>query len=100
MHNEIKVTPASMAIKSSTVEITLAPSWDYTYIMLGFAIAIAGDLLAMVPMRFPDNAGWFVVVIVFLVYLFVLDGWFRNGLVLLRNWYERRNQLTPRNPAR
>ncbi len=89
---------AHLAATSSATEdlktVRGAPSWSYVYITLGFAIAIVGTLLTMVPpdkLPFPWNAGCFLIAIGLLTWLFVFDGLrFQDGLLWLEQWYEQR----------
>ena len=75
-----------------TPNVTGGPnSWNYFYVALGFALAIAGTIIQMVDfLHFPCNVLLYVVTGAGLFWLFLFNGRFRNKLIELKNSYEKR----------
>jgi hypothetical protein len=60
-------------------------SWNYLYVALGFALAIAGTIIQMVDfLHFPCNVLLYVVTGAGLFWLFLFSRWFRNKLIELK----------------
>ena len=86
--SELKETANATDSFSATVTRG-AETWNYIYIMLGFALAVEGSAIQMVtPLIFPWNLITYVVVGLITVWLFVSSGWFHNKLIGLKIRYE------------
>ncbi|HVM77620.1 MAG TPA: hypothetical protein VMU06_01285 [Stellaceae bacterium] len=63
-------------------------SWTYIYIVLGFAVAIEGAIISMVPLKFPWNVIAFVFLAAVTFWLFLSSAWLHAKLIGLKNRYE------------
>ncbi len=69
-------------------------SWNYIYIMLGFALSIEGSIIQMIDViRFPVNVIAFLLIAGVTAYIFLFSGRFQNKLI---GW--RRYEDEPRAP--
>jgi hypothetical protein len=76
---------------ASNAETRGKSSWKYIYVMMGFALAIEGNLIEMVtPLAWPCNLISYVLVGCLTVYLFTSNGWFQNKLIGIKARYENR----------
>ena len=73
-------------------EVTRGPiSWNYIYVMFGFALAIESSVIQMVsPLYFPLNIAAFAGISGLTVYLFLFSGRFQNMLFNLKIRYENK----------
>lgn len=66
-------------------------SWQYVYVMLGFALTIEGSIIQMItPLIFPGNLLVFAVVGVVTFWLFIDSRWFQNKLIGLKIKFEEK----------
>jgi hypothetical protein len=74
-----------------TAEIRRGPdSWMFIYIALGFALSIEGNILQMIPLRFPYNPFLYVALMTATSWLFICNGWFQNKLIWMKGLYENK----------
>jgi hypothetical protein len=66
------------------------PSWDYFYIMLGFALTIGSTVVSMLPLKFPCNIIAFALFAVLTVWAFIESKWLHNKMISLKNSYENK----------
>jgi hypothetical protein len=75
----------------ANAEVVRGPeSWNYIYRFLGFALAIEGTTLGMVPLSFPWNIITYGIVGYATFSLFINYGPFQNWLLGKKNEYESR----------
>ena len=68
-------------------------SWNYIYVMLGFALAIEGTIIGMItPLLFPWNVIAFAVIGFVTFRLFINNGWFQNKLISMKIKYENKER--------
>ena len=66
-------------------------SWNYIYVMLGFALAIEGTVIAMItPLVFPWNIVAYAILGFVTFWLFISNAWFQNKLIGMKNRYEEK----------
>jgi len=59
---------------------------------LGFAVAIEGTIIQMMPLSFPLNLIAYFVLGAITFWLFICSGWFQNKLVAMKLRYEEKGR--------
>jgi hypothetical protein len=68
-------------------------SWTYILIVLGFALAIEGNIVQLLtPFKFPwKNLVLYLALMVATAWFFLFNRWFRRRLFAIQHWYESRS---------
>jgi hypothetical protein len=67
-------------------------TWNYIYIMLGFAISIEGSVVQMLQMSPLWSIGSYLVIATITTWSFLDNRWVHDKLVRLKNRYEEKER--------
>jgi hypothetical protein len=86
-----KPETGSHAISGNDAKLTVQrskDSWNYLYVMLGFALTIESSVIPMFTTKFPRNFILFVIVALITCWAFLFNERFRNWLLEVKTSYE------------
>ena len=87
-----KAETGSYAISGNDAKLTVErskDSWNYLYVMLGFALTIESSVIPMFTPVFPRNFILFVLVALITGWAFLFNERFQNWLLEVKTRYEK-----------